>query len=168
MIYDGNVPLSSSDPSLRALMERIGHGCYIDKYGQPTRNCKWVQWEIKAQSFSYRHPHLLLIGEDFIDIRHAPTGQFKQMVEAKNIRLLDSVGIGGWKGSLFLVWRGAHNDKEGQSWALVEGLETAPLDIPKTPPLPMEVEDAFSAMPVPDLSRTIQPPAADLIWDEWA
>ena len=62
------------------------------------------------------------------------------MVEAKNIRSLDSIGLGsgggggGWKGSLFLAWRGSHNDKHGQSWALVEGLETAPLEIPKTPP----------------------------------
>ena len=64
------------------------------------------------------------------------------MVEAKNIRSLDSIGLGsgggsgGWKGSLFLAWRGSHNDKHGQSWALVEGLETAPLEIPKTPPAP--------------------------------
>ena len=61
------------------------------------------------------------------------------MVEAKNIRSLDTIGLGsgsggGWKGSLFLAWRGSHNDKHGQSWALVEGLETAPLEIPKTPP----------------------------------
>jgi len=109
------------------LMESTEHGCYIDKYGQPMRGSKWVRWEIKANSFSYRHPHLLLFGDEFVDIRHAPTGQFKQMVEAKNIRLLDSIGIGGWKGSLFLEWRGSHNDKDGQSWALVEGLETGPL-----------------------------------------
>jgi len=87
------------------------------------------------------------------------------MVEAKNIRLLDSVGMGGWKGSLFLVWRGAHSDNHGQSWALIEGLETAPLEVPKTPPL--TVNDSF-AMPVPDLSASTQPPpGADLIWDEW-
>ena len=62
------------------------------------------------------------------------------MVEAKNIRSLDSIGLGssggGWKGSLFLAWRGSHDDKHGQSWDLIEGLETAPLEIPKTPPAP--------------------------------
>lgn len=89
------------------------------------------------------------------------------MVETKNIRLLDSVGVGGWKGSLFLGWRGAHKDKGGQSWALVEGLETAPLEVPKTPP-PALNNESF-AMPVPDLSLSAQPqPDAELIWDEWA
>ena len=90
------------------------------------------------------------------------------MVEAKNIRLLDSVGMGGWNGSLFLLWRGAHNDKHGQSWALIEGLETAPLEVPKTPPL--TVNESF-AMPVPDLSvspGSAPPPDAGLMWDEWA
>ena len=121
---------------MRVLMASTGHGCYTNQYGKPMRNCKWVQWEIKAKSFSYRHPHLLLFNDSFVDIRHAPTGQFKQMVEAKSIRLLDSTGIGGWKGSLFLGWRGSHHDKHGRSWALVEGLETAPLETPKmTPPI---------------------------------
>ena len=89
------------------------------------------------------------------------------MVEAKNIRLLDSIGIGGWKGSLLLERRGAHNDPQGQSWALVEGLETAPLDIPTTPP-PSNVKLSPS-MPIPDLSGSTQPaPDTEMIWDEWA
>ena len=118
-------------------LEPTEHGCYLSREsGEPVRGCKWVRWEIEAKSFAYRHPHLLLFGEDFIEIRHAPTGQFKQMVEAKNIRLLDSVGIGGWTGSLFLAWQGSQNDKHGQSWALVEGLETAPFEIPMAPPSP--------------------------------
>jgi len=150
VIYDGIVSLPLVQSVTAILMGRTEHGCYIDKYGQPTRNCKCVRWEIKAKSFSYRHPHLLLFGEDFIDIRHAPTGQFKQVVEAKNIRLLESVGIGGWKGSLYLAWRGAHNDTQGQSWALVEGLETAPLETPMTPPRP--TVDLPPAMPIPNLS----------------
>jgi hypothetical protein len=88
------------------------------------------------------------------------------MVETKNTRLLDSVGMGGWKGSLFLVWRGPHNDKDGQSWALIEGLETAPLEVPKTPP-PIVNNDSF-AMPVPDLNVSTRPPDSELMWDEWA
>jgi hypothetical protein len=97
-----------------------------------------------------------------------PTGQFKQMVEAKNIQLLDSIGIGGWKGSLLLSWRGAHKDKQGQSWALVEGLETAPLDLPMTPPPPAARNLSLGpAMPVPDLNASVRP-SPDLMWDEWA
>jgi len=89
------------------------------------------------------------------------------MVEARNIRLLDSVGINGWKGSLFLEWRGSQNDKHGQSWALVEGLETAPLEIPMTPPtltgnLPLPIP-----IPVPDLSASALPPPDTNLWDEW-
>ena len=137
--------------SVLVLMESTEHGCYVDKYGKPVRNSKWVRWEIKAKSFTYRHPHLLLFGDEFIDIRHAPTGQFKQMIDAKNIRLLDSVGIGGWKGSLFLEWRGSHNDKQGQSWALVEGLETAPLETPKTP---SPIGGLPPPTPIPDLSAS--------------
>jgi hypothetical protein len=147
------------------LTGRTEHGCYIDKDEQPTRSCKWVRWEIKAKSFSYRHPHLLLFGEDFIDIRHAPTGQFKQMVEAKNIQLLDSIG-GGWKGSLFLSWRGAHTDEKGQSWALVEGRKTAPLN-PMTPPPPAARNLSLTpTMPVTDLNASPRPPF-DLMWDGW-
>ena len=150
------------------LMESTEHGCYVDKYGKPVRNSKWVRWEIKAKSFTYRHPHLLLFGDEFIDIRHAPTGQFKQMIDAKNIRLLDSVGIGGWKGSLFLEWRGSHNDKQGQSWALVEGLETAPLEIPMTPPPPIRELPPPIPIPIPDISASTGPPPTADLWDEWA
>src|SRR5258706_10955046 len=114
-------------------MESTEHGCYIDKYGKPVRNCKWVRWEIKAKSFTYRHPHLVLVGDDFVDIRHAPTGQFKQMVEAKNIRLLASVGIGGWKGSLFLEWGGAGKNKERAKRGFGEGGEKAPVLITQKP-----------------------------------
>jgi hypothetical protein len=152
--------------------EPTEYGCYIDKYGKPVRNCKFVRWEIKAKTFSYRHPHLLLFGDDFIDIRHAPTGQFKQMVEAKNIRLLDSIGIGGWKGSLFLEWRGSHNDTLGQSWALVEGLETAPLEIPKTPPpLPPPFIGNLPSpipLPIPEPSPPTRTRSNADLWDEWA
>lgn len=86
---------------MQVLMESTEYGYYVDQFGKPTRDCKWARWEIKAKSFTYRRPHLLLFGDDFIEIRHAPTGQFKQMVEAKNIRLSDSIGIGGWEGSFF-------------------------------------------------------------------
>ena len=145
--------------SMPVLMGSTEHGTYVGREnGELTRGSKWVQWEIKANSFAYRHPHLLLFGDDFIEIRHAPTGQFKQMVEAKDIRLLSSVGIGGWKGSLFLEWRGSHNDKQGQSWALVEGLETAPFQIPKTPPSPTG--------DLPPLTPSTRPPPDAELWAE--
>src|SRR5258706_11283048 len=118
-------------------MESTEHGCYIDKYGKPVRNCKWVRWEIKAKSFTYRHPHLVLVGDDFVDIRHAPTGQFKQMVEAKNIRLLASVGIGGWEGNLFFVGGGGDNYKEVPERAVGGGVTTDSLGITKNPPPPL-------------------------------
>ena len=148
--------------SMPLLMQSIGHGCYTDQSGKPMRNSKWIRWEIKAKSFSYRHPHLLLFSDGFVDIRHAPTGQFKQMVEAKYIRLLDSVGIGGWKGSLFLGWRGSHHDKHGRSWALVEGLETAPLEPPKTP---LRIVRLPHPTPIPDLSVSTRPPPNAELWD---
>ena len=58
-------------------MASTEHGCYTNQYGKPMRNCKWGRWEIKAKSFSYRHPHLLLFSDSFVDIRHAATGQFR-------------------------------------------------------------------------------------------
>ena len=145
------------------LMASTEYGCYTNQYGKPMRNCQWVQWEIKAKSSSYRHPHLLLFSDRFVDIRHAATGQFKQMVEAKFIRLLDSTRIGGWKGSLFVGWRGSHHDKHGRSWALVEGLETAPLETPKMTPPTGGL--STSPTPKPDLSASTRPPPSANLWD---
>jgi RHO1 GDP-GTP exchange protein 1/2 len=145
---------------LRALTE---YGCYITKYGQPTRNCGFVRWEIKAKSFAFRDPYVLLFGDNFIEIRHAATGQFRQMIERKAIRLLDQTGLMGDTGEFMIAWKGEKNDDLGQSDALVEVIETRDLTVASEGSDVAALERSISA-----ISAVSVTPAIDPLWDEWS
>lgn len=114
---------------------------------------------MKATKFIFRPPHILLFGGNFVEVRHAPTGQFKQMVERKSIALLEQTGLGGDSGEFFVAWKGEANDERGQSQALVEVLETRELS-----PLPTSPERASLERNSSAISAA---PRADPLWDEW-
>jgi hypothetical protein len=120
-------------------------GCYITKYGQPTRDSAYIRWEIKATSFVHRPPHILLFSSEFIEIRDAQTGLLKQVIEAVDIRLLIQAPL--FRGPLFVAMRGYKDDENGLSDRIVELVETAEIT-PKTP----------SAGPFR---------ATEGVWDEW-
>ncbi|KAG6373463.1 hypothetical protein JVT61DRAFT_6616 [Boletus reticuloceps] len=119
-------------------------GCYITKYGQPTRDSVFIRWEIKATSFLHRPPHVLLFSSEFIEIRDAQTGLLKQVIEAVDIRLLIQAPLS--RGSLYVAMRGQKDDEDGLSDRIVELVETT--EITKTP-----IAAPFKAV--------------EGLWDEW-
>lgn len=120
-------------------------GCYITKYGQPTRDSAYIRWEIKATSFVHRPPNILLFSSEFVEIRDAQTGLLKQVIEAVDIRLLVQVPLS--PGPLFVGMRGHKDDEDGLSDRIVELVETAEIT-PTTP-----VAGPFRA--------------TEGMWDEW-
>ncbi|KAH0833307.1 hypothetical protein J3R83DRAFT_12372 [Lanmaoa asiatica] len=120
-------------------------GCYITKYGQPTRDSAFIRWEIKATSFVHRPPNVLLFSPEFVEIRDAQTGLLKQVIEAIDIRLLIQAPL--LPGSLFVAMRGHKDDEDGLSDQIVELVETAEIT-PKTP-----IAGPFTA--------------TEGMWDEW-
>ncbi|KIM33349.1 hypothetical protein M408DRAFT_14127 [Serendipita vermifera MAFF 305830] len=135
------------------------YGCYINKHGEPIRKCGFVRWEVKAANFIFRAPHILLFGGNFVEVRHAPTGQFKQMLERKSINLLEQTGLSSDSGEFFVSWKGEHNDERGQSQALVEVLETRELS-----PLVANLERVSLER---NTSAVSAAPIANPLWDEF-
>ena len=119
-------------------------GCYITKYGQPTRDSTFIRWEIKANSFLHRPPNILLFSSEFIEIRDAQSGLLKQVIEAVDIRLLIQAPLS--HGPLFVGMRGHKDDEDGLSDRIVELIETAEISA-KTP-----ISGPFKA---------------EGMWDEW-
>jgi len=106
-------------------------GCYISKHGEPTRKHGFVRWETSIESFVVREPHVILVGASSIEVRHTPTGRLLQVVEGREIRLLQGLPKGTGQGAPILVARrGAHNDAHGMSDQLLELVPTAPLEVP--------------------------------------
>ncbi|CAG7852613.1 Rho1 guanine nucleotide exchange factor 1 [Serendipita indica DSM 11827] len=133
------------------------YGCYIHKHGYPIRKCGFVKWEIKATSYVFRAPYVLLFGENFVEIRHAPTGQFRQMLEHKGLRLLAQTSLEGDVGDFMMSWKGEKNDEFGQSYALVEVVETRDLRSLSNDAASLERSiSAISAQPL-----------ANVLWEEW-
>lgn len=100
-------------------------GCYITKYGQATRKNGFVNWESKIYGYVARDPHILLVGKSAIEVRHIATGRLLQIIEGKEIRLVQKRERG--KGPTLIARRGNKDDGKGLSDQLVELIETAPL-----------------------------------------
>jgi hypothetical protein len=93
----------------------------------PTRKCGYVRWETKATAYAERGLHVLLFSAQFIEIRHAPTGRLVQVVEGRDIRLVQSQA----GNPLLIAMRGKKDDKQGLSDELIELVETAPIERPR-------------------------------------
>lgn len=92
-------------------MRKIECGCYITKYGLPSRDCRYIKWEIKAVSYAYRDGNILLISPEFIEVRNITTGRIVQVIEGEDIRLLSS-GPHTSKGDpVLIVMRGGKHDQ---------------------------------------------------------
>ncbi|KAG8827986.1 hypothetical protein FRC19_010494 [Serendipita sp. 401] len=145
------------------------YGCYIHKHGHPTRKCGFVRWEIKANTFLFRAPYLLLFGDNFVEIRHAPTGQFRQMIQHTGLKLLEQTTLEGDTGEFLMTWKGEKNDEFGQSHAVVQALETRDLRMtsPQSPGLPA-AEEEVSAVSLHRSISAISAVPVDPLWDEWS
>jgi len=102
-------------------------GCYITKYGEPARRHGFVRWETPMQSFVVREPHLILVGSDSIEVRHTPTGRLLQVIEGKDVRLMQA--LPKEQGPILIARRGKTDNQNGLlSDQLVELVPTAPLE----------------------------------------
>lgn len=106
-------------------LDYAAFGCYITKYGVPTRNCGFIRWECPIQSFVCRGSHVLLVSQTDIEVRHIPTGRLIQVIEGNEIRLLQKLPKG--EGRTLAARRGEKDDSLGLSDQLFELVETSAL-----------------------------------------
>lgn len=64
-------------------------GFFINKLGRRIRNELLLYWSGNPSSFSYIHPYLIAYEPSFIEIRNVATGQLKQVIHARNLRVLN-------------------------------------------------------------------------------
>ena len=111
-------------------------GCYVTKHGQPSRKCEIIRWETPADGCSRINGHVLLVSREFIEIRDVATGRLIQVMEGQDFRLVHSMqcgldGAGTFAGGgdkVLIAVRGEMQVEEGYSDALMEMIETAPLE----------------------------------------
>jgi len=96
------------------------YGCYITKFGPPSRDCRYIKWESKAISYAYRDGHILLISPEFIEIRNVTTGRIVQVIEGDDIRLLSSDPHTGKSDPVLVAMRGEYQDQYSVSQKIVE------------------------------------------------
>ena len=105
-------------------------GCYVDKYGTPSRSSGYVRWETKAAAYAQRGAHLLLFSPAFVEVRQVATGRLVQVIEGQDVRLLHA-GLAE-KDALLVGWTGEHAGQAGASERIVELVQTAEI-APATP-----------------------------------
>jgi len=112
-------------------------GCYVTKHGQPCRKCEIIRWETPATSYSFLNGHVILVSREFLEIRDVVTGRLAQVMEGQDFRLVHSVQAmsngqtpAGSGDKPLIAVRGEMQDEEGYSDALMEMIETAPLEGP--------------------------------------
>lgn len=114
-------------------------GCYINRHGLPALNSSIVRWEVKVDSFAERWEHILLFSNEFIEVRHKATGRLVQVIDGRNIRLLN---VGPPDDMPLVVARlGKKNDQHGQSDELFELLKTSEISTPATASSPTGREE---------------------------
>ncbi|KIL67598.1 hypothetical protein M378DRAFT_9368 [Amanita muscaria Koide BX008] len=129
-------------------------GCYMTKYGMPTRSAGYVKWETRAQSYAHRGNHVLLFSHQFIEVRDIRNGRIMQVIEGQEIRRLYFNASIGNKDPIIVAMKGKTDNKDGASDRLVELKETVELN----PSSPLTRHTSAKA------STSI---AAPYLWDEW-
>ncbi|WVR06073.1 hypothetical protein IAU60_003101 [Kwoniella sp. DSM 27419] len=62
-------------------------GIYVDRHGEPNRDCRAIEWEGRPDSIAFHPPYLLLISAPFIEIRHINTAKLLQIYTGSDLRL---------------------------------------------------------------------------------
>ena len=132
-------------------LPRTALGCYITKYGIPSRSGGFLKWETQAQSFAYRGNHILLFSPDFVEIRDIRNGRIVQVIEGVDIRLLYFNASIGNNDPIIIGMKGRKDDKEGVSDRLVELAET------------VELKPSSTVKTTATSTSTTSP----VFWDEW-
>jgi len=107
----------------------LAFGCYITKHGAPTRKHGFIRWESNITSYISRaaSPHVILISPTCIEVRHTPTGRLLQIVEGKDIRLMQGFNLKE-EGPMLVAMRGEKGGDGAISEKIVELVPTAPLE----------------------------------------
>ena len=52
-----------------------------------------MKWETRATAYAHRNEHVLLFSPEYVEIRSISTGRIVQVLEGKDIRLLDDAVV---------------------------------------------------------------------------
>ncbi|KZV97410.1 hypothetical protein EXIGLDRAFT_670103 [Exidia glandulosa HHB12029] len=132
----GIVPVGDSD----LLIIYTEFGVWITKHGFPSHNARFVRWEITANAYTHRGQHILLfsclpspqggtVPGEWIEVRHVPTGQLRQVITARDARLVQN-GTRTTQGPVLVAMRNpsSTNEREnGSQDVLAELIETVPI-----------------------------------------
>lgn len=61
-------------------------GIYVDRHGEPNRDCQPIEWEGRPESVVFHPPYLLLVSPSFIEIRHIDNAKLLQIHTGSDIR----------------------------------------------------------------------------------
>jgi len=134
VVYDSKPPLYHT-ATLFHCISTIALGCYVTKYGVPSRKNGFIRWETKAMSYPHRGSHVLLFSSEFIEIRSLSTGRLDQVIEGIDIRLLLHTDLKSYSAddTLLVAMRGAKDDKDGVSDKIIELVQTSEFSSAQTP-----------------------------------
>ncbi|KAH7106378.1 hypothetical protein BKA62DRAFT_765930 [Auriculariales sp. MPI-PUGE-AT-0066] len=135
----GIVPIGNGD----LLVIFTEFGVWITKHGYPAHGARFVRWEIVVGAYTHRGEHILLfsvlpssssssstglVPGEWVEVRHVHTGQLRQVLSAKDVRLAQS-GSRTTQGPVLMAMRevGVSEREHGAQDALIEIIETQAL-----------------------------------------
>lgn len=62
-------------------------GIYVDRHGEPNRDCQAIEWEGRPDSVAFHPPYLLLISAPFVEVRHIDNAKLLQIYTGSDIHL---------------------------------------------------------------------------------
>lgn len=81
------VPRRGQQAFLSVELKCAAFGLYVDRHGEPNRDCQAIEWEGKPDSVAFHPPYLLLISAPFIEVRHIDNAKLLQIYTGSDIRL---------------------------------------------------------------------------------
>ncbi|KAI0359880.1 hypothetical protein OH77DRAFT_1419213 [Trametes cingulata] len=128
---------NTDDPKLDELLVVYDDlGCYVDRYGVPTRSSGYLRWETRATSYVHRGDYIMLISPDFIEVRTVHTGKLVQVIEGSDIRRVDFGLLSPDKDSPTLVAMRGREERGLVVDRVVELVETSELRTPRASEVP--------------------------------
>jgi len=87
LCYDSKCTWSSFNLCV-SLCSSSEFGVYIDKHGTLINGRVVIEWEGIAERVSYHHPYILLFSSNFVEVRHAASGQLEQIIRGNSMRCI--------------------------------------------------------------------------------
>lgn len=93
----------------------VDFGLYVDKEGSPGQSCRTIEWEGTAERIAYHAPYVIVFDPQFIEVRHAETGDITQIIHGSSISCL-------WDGTESALFPHNGIGLTGKSDAIVHGV----------------------------------------------